>query len=85
MISDKKTDVTDDVTDALPLQLTKRQKKICVLLAKDSFLFASAMSKLFSVSLRTVKRDLATLQEKGILIREGKAKNGCWRIMIHKW
>ena len=42
------------------------------------------MSELLSVSLRTVKRDLATLQEKGILIREGKAKNGRWVIVIPK-
>ena len=90
--SEEKTDVTDNVTDKdtdnvtdnLFLKLTERQKKICILLAKDTSLPASAMSELLSVSLRTVKRDLATLQEKGILIREGKAKNGRWVIVIPK-
>ena len=86
--SEEKTDVTDNVTDNVTdvmfLKLTERQKKICILLAKDTSLPASAMSELLSVSLRTVKRDLATLQEKGILIREGKAKNGRWVIVIPK-
>lgn len=90
--SEEKTDVTnnvtvnvtDNVTDVMFLKLTERQKKICILLAKDTSLPASAMSELLSVSLRTVKRDLATLQEKGILIREGKAKNGRWVIVIPK-
>ena len=90
--SEEKTDVTDNVTDKdtdnvtdnMFLKLTERQKKICILLAKDTSLPASAMSELLSVSLRTVKRDLATLQEKGILIREGKAKNGRWVIVIPK-
>ena len=82
--SEEKTDVTDNVTDNMFLKLTERQKKICILLAKDTSLPASAMSELLSVSLRTVKRDLATLQEKGILIREGKAKNGRWVIVIPK-
>ena len=90
--SEEKTDVTDNVTvnvtdnvtDVMFLKLTERQKKICILLAKDTSLPASAMSELLSVSLRTVKRDLATLQDKGILIREGKAKNGRWVIVIPK-
>ena len=81
---DVTNNVTDNVTDNMFLKLTERQKKICILLAKDTSLPASAMSELLSVSLRTVKRDLATLQEKGILIREGKAKNGRWVIVIPK-
>ena len=72
------------IISVMVLKLTERQKKICILLAKDTSLPASAMSELLSVSLRTVKRDLASLQEKGILIREGKAKNGRWVIVIPK-
>ncbi|MGM9693618.1 MAG: DeoR family transcriptional regulator [Alloprevotella sp.] len=62
----------------MSLQLTERQKQICKLLLKDSCMSTTAMSEVLSVTTRTIKRDLASLQEKGVLIREGNAKSGHW-------
>ena len=40
------------------------------------------MPQKINVSEKTIKRELAILQEKGILIREGGRKKGKWVILI---
>ena len=48
------------------MQLTDRQKKIRELIQKDSFISAKQMSVVLSVVTRTIWRDLADLQKKGV-------------------
>ena len=65
------SDVSSNVGSSSVVQLTERQKKIREIILKDSYISTQQMSVVLSVVKRTVKRDLADLQKKGVLIREG--------------
>ena len=60
------------------VQLTERQKKIREIILKDSYISTQQMSVVLSVVKRTVERDLADLQKKGVLVREGNTSAGHW-------
>lgn len=75
------SDVSSSVGSLSVVQLSDRQKKICELILKDSFISAQQMSVVLSVVKRTIERDLADLQKKGILIREGNTSAGHWEII----
>ena len=78
------SDVSSSVGSLSVLQLSDRQKKICELILKDSFISAQQMSVVLSVVKRTVERDLAYMQKKGVLVREGNTSAGRWIILIDK-
>lgn len=59
-----------------PVQLTERQKKIRKLINEDAFILGKQLSSVLSVDLRTIRRDLADMQKKGVLIREGNTSAG---------
>ena len=56
------------------VQLSDRQKEIRELILKDTFISTQQMS----VVKRTVECDLADLQKKDVLIREGNTSAGHW-------
>lgn len=64
------------------VQLTDRQKKICDLVKGNSFISSRQMSVVLSVVKRTIERDLAAMQKKGVLIREGNTSAGRWVLLI---
>ena len=72
------SNVTSNVVSSSVVQLTDRQKKIRELILKDPFVSTQQMSVVLSVVLRTIKRDIADLQKKGVLIREGNTSAGHW-------
>jgi ATP-dependent DNA helicase RecG len=76
--SDVTSNVVSDVSSLSVVQLTDRQEKIRELILKDSFISAQQMSVVLSVVTRTIWRDLADLQKKGVLIREGNTSAGHW-------
>ena len=78
------SDVTSYVGSLSVVQLSDRQKKIRELILKDAFISAQQMSVVLSVVKRTVERDLADLQKKGVLIREGNTSAGHWVLLIDK-
>jgi len=78
------SDVSSSVGSLSVVQLSDRQKKICELILKDSFISAQQMSVVLSVVKRTVERDLADMQKKGVLVREGNTSAGRWIILIDK-
>lgn len=82
VISGRKN-VTSNVTSLSPVQLTERQKKICDLIDDDAFISGKKMSLVLSVDLRTIRRDIAAMQKKGVLIREGNTSSGRW-VLIRK-
>ena len=73
---DSKKDVTKDVTK----DLTDRQRIILDLIRENKNLTIAEMSQKTNVTERTIKRDIATLQELGIILREGGRKDGSWAI-----
>ena len=76
--SDVSSDVSSNVGSLSVVQLTERQKKIHEIILKDSYISTQQMSVVLSVVKRTVERDLADLQKKGVLIREGNTSAGHW-------
>ena len=78
------SNVTSDVGSMSVVQLTERQQKICELIKKDSFISAQQMSVVLSVVKRTIERDLADMQKKGVLIREGNTSAGHWIVLLKK-
>lgn len=76
--SDVSSNVVSNVDRLSVVQLTDRQKKIRELVLKDPFISTQQMSVVLSVVKRTVERDLADLQKKGVLVREGNTSAGHW-------
>ena len=82
--SDVTSNVTSDVVSLSQVQLTERQKKICEMIKKDSRVSVKEMSLVLSLVERTIKRDLADMQKKGVLIREGNTSAGHWIVLLKK-
>ena len=78
------SDVGSDVGSMSVVQLTERQKKICEMIKKDSRVSVKEMSLVLSLVERTIKRDLADMQKKGVLIREGNTSAGHWIVLLKK-
>ena len=74
-------DVTNDVVKDVVKELTERQAVIIKLIQENPTLSASEMSQKTGMTTRTIQRDLADLQKKGILVREGGRKDGRWVVI----
>jgi len=70
--------VGDHDGDMSETKLTERQQKILNLIKETPSITAKQMSETLSVSPRTIERDLSSMKEKGVLIREGKDNGGEW-------
>ena len=71
-------DVTSDVTSLSPMQLTERQREIIKLINENEKISAAEMSRVLSVVVRTIRRDLTEMQERGIIARIGNTSAGHW-------
>ena len=74
-------DVTSDVTSLSLMQLTERQREIIRMINENERISAAEMSRVLSVVVRTIRRDLNEMQEKGIIKREGNTSAGKWIIL----
>lgn len=72
--------VVSDAVSLPQVYLTDRQKKICKMIEDNPSISSKQMSQVLSVDPRTVQRDLAAMQKKGVLIREGNTSAGRWVI-----
>ena len=73
--------VGSSVSSLSVVQLTDRQKKICDLIKKNPLISGEQMSVVLSVVPRTIWRDLAAMQKKGVLVREGNTSAGHWIVI----
>ena len=64
-----------------PKELSDRQSLILDIIRNDDLITIHQMTQKINVSEKTIKRDLAILQERGVLIREGGRKEGRWVIL----
>lgn len=62
-------------------ELTERQKHIVALVSSSDTITIDDMTQKIGASNATVKRELANLQKKGIIVREGGRKNGHWVVV----
>lgn len=72
--------IKDGIKDGIK-ELTERQIVILNLIKQDETITSSVLTQKAGISQRTLMRELATLQEKGILAREGGRKEGKWVII----
>ena len=72
--------VTKDVTKDVTKKISERQMIILGLIRENKNLTIPEMSLKTNVTERTIKRDIANLQELGIISREGGRKDGSWII-----
>lgn len=73
--------VTSDVTSVSPVELTERKREIIRLINENERISAAEMSRVLSVVVRTIRRDLNEMQEQGIIKRDGNTSAGKWIIM----
>lgn len=73
-------DTKDDTKDGTK-ELSERQRVILRLIAGDDTITIAEMTQKTGASSVTVKRDIAALQSKGLLRREGGRKAGHWVII----
>lgn len=64
----------------VPVNLTERELKIIELIKSNAKITAKELSEILKVSDKTIKRDIALLKERNILIRIGADKNGEWKV-----
>ena len=75
-----KDDTINDTKDCIK-ELSDRQYLMLRFIALDDTITIDEMIQKMKVSPITIKRDLADLQAKGIIAREGGRKNGRWVIL----
>ena len=78
--NDPKNDPKDDLKEILK-KVYDRQGLILLLIKTNEQITIQEMTQKVKVSEKTIKRELATLQELGILTREGGRKDGRWVIL----
>lgn len=76
-----KTPVGSDVGSMSTTQLTERQKEIVRLIRNNDHISATDMSVVLSVVKRTIERELAKLQEMGVITHEGNTSAGRWVVL----
>ena len=76
------SDVSSDVVSMSQVKLSDRQQDIVELIKKNPFISAQQLSQVLSRVHRTVQRDLADLQKKGVLVREGNTSAGHWEVIL---
>ena len=74
-----KNDPKDD-----PKELSERQTLIPNLIKTNDLITIHQMAQKVNVSEKTIKRELAILQGKGFLAREGGRKEGIWITKIEE-
>ena len=58
------------------------EKRLLFLIAEGEFYTAAEASLLMGVSKRTIERSLASLKNKGLIVREGSDKSGNWKVLL---
>lgn len=76
-------DVPVDVPVNVPVNLSERESLILQAIQGDNTITAKNLSEQLGVSDKTIKRDIASLKERGIIERNGSDKNGFWVILIN--
>jgi ATP-dependent DNA helicase RecG len=70
---------SDTLNDTL--NIDQREKKLLELIALNSSIKLTELAKILNVSIETIKRDLASMQDENILKRTGSKKTGYWQII----
>ena len=77
-VTNNDENVTNNLIDLSSVSLTERQRNIIDLIKNNRRISAAEMSRILSVTLRTIKRDLKEMQRLGVITRDGKTKATEW-------
>ena len=75
-IEEKNKDVVKDVVK----ELSDRQRIIVSLMNNDKQISAAELSQIINVNVRTVQREIATLEKTGVISRMAGRKSGYWKV-----
>ena len=64
------------------LSLNATAQQIISIIAKYPSITMARLAENLALNRRTVERNIKTLQDKGLLVRQGPTKNGSWRVVI---
>ena len=78
MVSIKRPNVGNRVGNVSGIKLTERQRNIKKLIDVNPQSTAKQMSVMLSVVQRTIERELATMQQMGVIRHEGSPRTGRW-------
>ena len=81
MAIQKGHNVTSDDPKDDPKQLSERQQLILIEMNADDTITIQKLTQKIKVSEKTIKREIALLQEVGVLIREGGRKEERWVVL----
>ena len=75
------SDVVSDVVSNPLVKISDRQHRLYKLIKEGRYASAQDMADVFSVTHRTIQRDLATLRKKGLIAHVGNTSAGHWVVL----
>ncbi len=82
--SDLTINVPVNVPVNVPINLSERKQHIIAAMQSNNAITATQLSQMLGVSDKTIKRNIASLKEQGIVVRIGSNKGGSWLVNIVK-
>ncbi len=64
------------------INLTERQRNLWTSIKENPSVQSTALAKMLNISIRTLRREIAILQKKGYILRQGGRKDGFWKVII---
>lgn len=80
-VGDNVGDVARNVVKTNRTQLSDRQVSILELMMLKPTISATEMSQRFSITSRTIERDIAKIKKLGLIEREGDDRGGTWKVI----
>lgn len=81
-VVDNVVDVARNVVKVNKEQLSERQVSILELMILKPTISATELSQRFSITSRTIERDIAKIKKLGLIEREGDDHGGTWKVII---
>ena len=81
-VADNVVDVARNVVKANRTQISDRQVSILELMILKPTISATELSQRFSITCRTIQRDIAKIKKLGLIEREGDDHGGKWIVII---
>lgn len=72
-------DIGGDIGD-IPGGLNETERRVYLLVKQNGTLTAKQMGEALEIAKRTIERTLSNLKGKGVIVRTGSARQGCWEI-----
>ena len=75
------TEPSDPVNDLVNDPVNETALRILIEIKTNNYLTYEEIATNLGISIATVKRNIKTLKDAGLIVREGSAKTGYWRVL----